>query len=508
MQMLDRTFDRLPGELFEIIVSFLPAYSFVGKETIHTVSKQWNENLILGNQSFFRRHIDDILASCENEEDTLNILTNKNLTQQLSVNQFFYVFSFHRDLTLNLLQSGIIFPTQYLETLVLSQLWLSKHILETQILTQDNVLLLSEALDVIACSNLTVAEYFLSKLELGKTLGFNQNSLPQLTELKHVYEIWDMVDNEERKFLIHMGTAHLSIALRILNDPIALTLTTDELCALGSAHFAVIEFYMKNPDILEKLKPDCLEQLAAEHIEFATHILDNDDLSVKIGSKGILNLCLAHKSIAKKFFNDPELQHKWFPTAIALKEFLSKLGQTYCTFAEEILADPELYRLAGCTPFSFSIHPRIRRSILDNTELMDQFWETLRNVGQPEHSADINTLYTTEISLFEQIMCDPTLSEKLSTISTGHSITLAQLHGRMAELLIDNKPECVFDSIVSQKYIFLSQKLSQSYAAGKVADKQHFSPEELNTMKLNASIFAKVQELVAGHLPAKSLTRH
>jgi hypothetical protein len=85
------SFDKLKIDVYPIIFNNIPAYQFLGKETIATVSKPWN-NCLEANR-FFKSY-SKILAACvKDPEGALTILNDDSIRQHLTFDQFLEISS-------------------------------------------------------------------------------------------------------------------------------------------------------------------------------------------------------------------------------------------------------------------------------------------------------------------------------------------------------------------------------------------------------------------------------
>ncbi|MBS0286447.1 MAG: F-box protein [Proteobacteria bacterium] len=309
----------LPNEVLVEVMKFLPAYSFVGQQSTQQVSSLWNAS---AKSLHSRVTFAELIASCHNEQDVINILKDEATFDSLSLAEFLEIVSFHPQLTATLLEDLPAFyegslsfeknrdravlgkrdinvawkmyeeAVQEKRGIIITEL-ASYHLdIAIRVLNEPNIVekLYSGDLGAIASSHLEIAKQML-----------NHPSLRRRARLHAPGVINEYV-------VAQMGEAHLEIAQLILNTPDLLNMLTSDLLAnIAAAHPSIAVTILKTPALLDMLNGKDLATIGCKNFDFAKAIFTNQNLIDKLDSQNLHDLGKAHKEIAFLIIGNPNL---------------------------------------------------------------------------------------------------------------------------------------------------------------------------------------------------------
>lgn len=382
----DNLFEQLPNEILNNIFNYLPRYSLVGKDSIHTVSKQWNDALPKNPSNY------QLISSIRTEEEAMLLLENARIFDEMDYTWFLRLvlkIERVRDILLPKLNASELYSVASYDVDI-ARIILGRNLgqftddfklrirsfheslcyeyMESREISAREALTLSSV-------HISIASYILNTPKKSEkftnTERFNILRLHHSLDVENLKAYIDLIDkNMKSKFAV----AYFNILVREHHHP------------------AVLDFLVTRYSEIFINHPDTFGTICVYDLERARQLF-SQDLLVKQLSKGmLLELVSAHFEIAEICISNPDLivseyypdmvfqiimNH--FPRSLSLLrdgkyQFRSDFYQQY----GPVLELPRMVQVLtseGSSGYDFKV--ALAHSLFENPELMFQHNKTL-----------------------------------------------------------------------------------------------------------------------------------
>lgn len=451
------------ADALRLVFGYLPAYSFVGKRSTHSVCKAVNTDK-------FKKDIkpkktrEAIMASCQTEDDAINMLSDDVILDHLHFDEYLRLAAFCPALAKDILEVygdelASLSNGHYLALLCQRDKDLAQQVLANEKwcskLNLDNLALLGVFLSDIALQILSnpVLRTSLEGRHL-VTLGDKKREVIQTIfreeELRNQLDPSQLVSIAKHN---HQNVLNILIELPNL-------LNGSHLADFGEVHEDIAKSILDNTELFEKLSGVDLQRLCRNHPRLIMQILDSPQLYRKLDIISLSILGQSSEVAATKIINTPELVAKLIVLFVSISIY-SLIG------AHENLSMQYLNTPALCTNLigsdlrhlgSRHLAPALR--IIESKELSDKL-----------SGSDLAELGKSHEKVARRILENPLLLSRLSvknlaTLGSGHQAIgcliindLALCNWLIASNTADNLVAICNDQPMVAQHIFKSPKL-------------------------------------------------
>ncbi|MBS0286072.1 MAG: hypothetical protein JSR17_02175 [Proteobacteria bacterium] len=369
--------EGVPQEILSYIISYLPAYQRVGSKVVNLVSKSWDKASVSYEAKNFSKKVEDIINSCQSEEDAIYILKDENIRKKLTLLELFKIVSFYPAMASELLN----FLKEHQTTP--SDLWRlgATHLtVAEQILSDERLLYKLKKDDLIRliCIHPQIVQEFFDEPE---KLSTHKNLMLSFSDLVMIASI-----SEEN-------------AAKILNNAeLCKSLTGSDLALLGKNHLNIAMRILDEPDLCGRLDGEALALLSEEHATVARRILETERLYSLMDGEDLAEFGSHHLEIAQQFLKDVKLCKK-------MGNFLPILARKHLKVAELMIEDPALRAILKVEDIALvgSYHVSIAHRLLKD----EKFLARLMVLQSSEKSSMLALLSAFDLELALQLLDNP-----------------------------------------------------------------------------------------------------
>lgn len=370
----------LPNDVSKLVINYLPAYRFVGRQGMPLLSKMW-EKEDKEEKSKVKRKISEVLASCQTPEDALNILSDDSLYDQFKMEELLAITAFHPDLTKRLLANSLLIED--LEPKKLSILGSQCEDIALEILKARRLLLKLSAEDItyLGTKSKKTAQVILSDEKLyGKLNGDNLVTLGSSHEDLALIILKDtnLKSKLSRMQFVKLNSYFENLALDLLKTELANNnINSDFLYTLGEKNLKIARIIFNNKTLISKLSPYQYEKLIAAHKDIALRWFEK--YKEKLNADTLTMFAKEYESIALIVLKDPQLRSK------LLTYHMQDIGKAHEKAALEIfnIFSTKIKEINNFFFFDFGItHEIIAQMIFEDRALYNLVRaETLSRIG-------------------------------------------------------------------------------------------------------------------------------
>jgi len=439
------TLPDLPPDMWQVVLSHLPAYQHFGLKRGSLVAKEWFK--LLPQEITF----DEIMASCiqdpsEDGKGALYLLAHKSCKDNLTFNQLMSLCGCHIELTKRMLNDE-----ELLNVLIAGDfINLGQHHeeLASHLLTGPALEVESE-LSGMGQYHLAIAKQF---LERHKQDDFLADFELEIMASSHVEIALDILDTPILREsctmdgIVEFSSFHLSAARRVLALPeLCNRLDAIHLAVLGSRYLEIAQDILNKHG--DKFDGTALAFLAENNIEIAKFLLDDKILRARLDGKSLAMLVDFHPTLIGQIFYDPvlraklsldDLAHFGHDVDIGLQiltlpdldwqgKHLARLGRHKTSVAKHILEAP-LWRckLSGDNLAVLgALQPVTAKIILNDPELC-----TMLN------SKNLVKLGKNDVNIALMILANPACC---ALLQNEHLRMLGEKHVKVAKEILTNR---------------------------------------------------------------------
>lgn len=380
-----KSFGLLPDEIFSKVLGFLPAYSFKGMNSINQVANYFSEYLKINSSICKGKSIQEVVDSCTNQQDAINILSDESIIKELNHKNLLDLISFIPDLAIKLIDANNFLDGDDLVELTKN----SKEIVQAALRNYRfcNVLLRENIVQLVAYHP-DLLEYILNNSALKKSHDFESEFILQVVKINPIlannirnltgyaghlvdYESYIAVDeynssavheifkdgnNEPLKARAHqmldqqavgeklslfdsivLAALDVSLANRIFEFQ-AVDLDNVELIVFGILYESIAIRILQNRNLYHHLSYDNLFELAMVHEKAAMLIIDTPDLYTEIMISDLIKIGTKFEAVASRLLDDHEIVEDISGFEIAL------MCRNHAALSKKVLHNEQIYQ--------------------------------------------------------------------------------------------------------------------------------------------------------------------
>ncbi len=456
-----RLINQLPNDISKLVINYLPAYRFVGRQGMPLLSKMW-EKEDKDEKTKHRRKLSEIISSCQTPEDALNILSDGSLYDQFKVEELLTIAAFNPELIKKLLSNSLlidILDHDQLSILGSQDEEIAIHILKSKELVSK---LSAENITYLGCKSKKAADFIFANEKLCEKL--NGENLVKLGSVNEDNALKILKENNLKSKLsriqyVRLHAYHEKLALELLKtEKLKGTIDSSFLFELGSQSEKIAGIILKDKTI----------RVMLNRYQFITLTSMVKDLAInffvyykqKLNADELITFAKKYESIALGVLKDPKLKSKLEiyhllsigrehnKAALELFEthrdsiFMFNFGSQHENIAEKILTDENIYKVLNHKQLARlgSCHQKIAESLLKNEE----FCNELKGV-------DLATLIKNHRKLIYKVLKDPKLCSILKKASIK-DIAVGVTPRSAKVILEDNKIWSMFTKKLQTKF--------------------------------------------------------
>lgn len=380
-------FADLPREMVDTIFHFLPQYSLLGKHSVSTVSKQWNNVFTHSSLMHEKATSEQLVDSIQTEEEALLVFDNDKIYHEMNYTQLLrlaFKISDVRKLIYSRLTKSQIYDLcaydinnarfflalniphiTYIERLVITSqnaLLCDDFLKDTKKLSAKDAIIISEKISFVARKILNtprLSKYYTNR----QRFSIMANHTPLVEEnLEFCASMLDkdLAKGDERAFERFLNRHRQSrvVADFLLTrfEPI-FTARSYFLANLASCHLHIARRMFEQDAVIKKLDYHLLLEIIDAHYEMAEKLIANPDL------------------VIKEYYADTVFRiiMKHFPRSKCFLEKEYHLGADFHIAYGPLLALPRIQQmLASGSPSAYDFKVAFAHSLFENPEIMLQ----------------------------------------------------------------------------------------------------------------------------------------
>lgn len=414
-------FEDLPVEMKNTIFNYLPQYTLIGKASVHTVSKQWNEMIKESSSLHQKSSKKQLIDSIQTEEDALLFFENDKICDEMDYKWLlrlaFKIPEVRNAIGLRLEKSELFDLCKYDINnanyfLGLGMEYVSPS--DKQIITSEHVTLSHQFLDKH------------NKIDGDDAVPFSENLLCVAKRILNTPEISQEYTKRQRFSIIWGHTQLVEENLEMCSDMLDENIDDDEqteFCNFLIEHGksrVVADFLLKRYEETFNLRPEFLIILSSYHLHIARQLFAEDTIINELTSEILLVITLAHFEMAKELITKPDLVmdedyadtvfrliYKHFPDSKCfLLDEKYHLKDSFYKAYGPVLALPRMQMmLASNTSTAYDFKVAFAHSLFEHPEIMLQYNKVLMiflaEFIDELHSVDFKAMQPAIIKVFE-----------------------------------------------------------------------------------------------------------
>ncbi len=437
-----RLINQLPNDISKLVIHYLPAYRFVGRQGMPLLSKMWEKEDKEG-KTKEKRKLSEIMSSCQTPEDALNILSDGSLYDQFKVEELLTIAAFNPELIKKLLSNSLlidILDHDQLSILGSQDEEIAIHILKSKELVSK---LSAENITYLGCKSKKAADFIFANEKLCEKL--NGENLVKLGSVNEDNALKILKENNLKSKLsriqyVRLHAYHEKLALELLNtEKLKGTIESGFLSELGLQRENIAKIIVKD-ETFRKVRRN--EKISLYSAYKEPSIICFEKIKEELTDQQINMFASKYESIALSVLRDPKLRSKLYDlyiggihekVALELFEtrrdriFMLEFGTKHESIAKKIIANKELYKVCGFDNLVKigSSHEKIAETLLKNKNFCDNL------VG-----ISLAKLIKNHRKLIYNVLMDPKLCSLLKKASIKD--IAVGVTPRSAKVILDN----------------------------------------------------------------------